>query len=241
MKERPINVVPAPALALLAIGLLAQITWHGMRPVPQARAEALPAPPSLATLQVSSAGDRVGFSKALMLWLQAFDNQPGISIPFRDLDYGRVVRWLDRILSLDERADYPLLAAARLYGEVPVPDKQRQMLEFVYQQFLKDPNHRWPWLAHAVYVAKHRIRDLPLALKYADALANHATGPNVPTWAKQMNIFVLEDMGEIEAAKVLIGGLLEGGKITDPAEQRFLMDRLEQLEESAKRHQDGTK
>ena len=165
-----------------------------------------------------------------MLWLQAFDNQPGISIPFRDLDYPKVIGWLERILALDPKGQYPLLAASRLYSEVPDEVKQRQMLEFVYEQFFQDPNHRWPWLAHAVYIAKHRLHDLPLALRYAQAIAAYATGEQVPHWAQQMQIFVLEDIGEIESAKVLIGGLLESGTITDPQELQFLMNRLKEIE-----------
>ncbi|MGQ0657839.1 MAG: hypothetical protein ACT4NU_07060 [Chromatiales bacterium] len=234
-RERPIHAVPRAALMLLVASLLMQGAWHHVRPAPEAHAEALPAPPALPVLQVLAAGDRIVLAQALMLWLQAFDNPPGLSIPFRDLDYGRVVAWLERVGSLDERTEYPLLAAARLYGEVPVPTKQRQMLDFVYREFLKNPNGRWQWLAHAVYVARHRIGDLALALKYADALATHARGPQVPKWARQMNIFVLEDMGEIEAAKILIGGLLEDGKVTDPAEQRFLMKRLQDLEKQSER------
>jgi hypothetical protein len=45
-----------------------------------------------------------------------------------------------------------------------------------------------------------------------------------------MQIFVLEDIGEIESAKVLIGGLLESGTITDPQELQFLMNRLKEIE-----------
>ncbi|MGH8615637.1 MAG: hypothetical protein ACREYF_27365, partial [Gammaproteobacteria bacterium] len=167
-----------------------------------------------------------------MFWLQAFDNQPGISIPFRELDYRQVIGWLERVLRLDERTQYPLLAASRVYAEVPVPTKQRQMLEFVYQQFLSDPNRRWPWMAHAAFVAKHRLKDLPLALKYARALTNYATGAKVPHWVQQMQIFVLEDMGEVESAKVLLGGLIESGTITDPHELRFLEERLQGLDSS---------
>jgi len=225
-----VQAVPRTAVMLLLLSLCAQTAWHHWRPAPQASAEALPAPPAQPVLLAIAGGDRITLAKALMLWLQAFDNPPGLSTPFRDLDYARVIAWLERILSLDPRAQYPLLAAARLYGEVPVPEKQRQMLEFVYREFLKDPDGRWQWLAHAVYVARHRIGDMPLALKYAEALAQHATGTDVPSWARQMNIFVLEDMGETEAAKVLLGGLLDSGRIEDPAEQRFLMNRLEELE-----------
>ena len=48
-------------------------------------------------------------------------------------------------------------------------------------------------------------------------------------WARQMRIFILEDMGESQAAAVLLGGLLESGEVTDAAEIRFLTQRLEAL------------
>ena len=99
-------------------------------------------------LQVASMGDPLVLAKALNLWLQSFDNQPGVSIPFRNLDYKKVEGWLSRILALDPRGQYPLLAASRLYAEVPIEDKRREMLDFVYEQFRLDPNRRWPWLAH---------------------------------------------------------------------------------------------
>lgn len=229
-RERRLSAVPVAVVALFALALCAQLYWHQRSPPPRATATDLSAPPSQSVLEVAAAGDATSLAKLLMLRLQAFDNQPGISIPFRSLDYGRVIAWLGAILRLDERASYPLLAAARLYGDADAPAKQRMMLEFVHEEFLKDPNRRWPWMAHAVYVARHRLKDLPLALRYADALATHATDASVPSWATQMNIFVRVDMGETEAAKVLLGGLLESGKIADPAERRFLMRRLEELE-----------
>ncbi len=82
-----------------------------------------------------------------MLWLQAFDNQSGISVPFSRLDYHVVVQWLGRVLALDPRGQYPLLSAARVYAGVPSPDQKITMFEFVYQSFLDDPNRRWPWRA----------------------------------------------------------------------------------------------
>jgi len=230
MRERPIGDVPRPVIGLLAIGLALQIAWHGLRPAPEARAEALPRPPSVELLRLVALGDATLAAKLLMLWLQTFDNQPGISLPFRDLDYGRVEAWLDRILALDPRAHYPLLAASRLYGAVPDAEKSRRMFEFVYEQFLEDPNRRWRWLAHAAIMAKHRLDDLPLALRYARAVTEHATGAEVPAWARDMSIFVLEEMGELEAARVLVGGLLASGQITDPNELRFLERKLEALE-----------
>nr|VFJ94545.1 MAG: hypothetical protein BECKH772A_GA0070896_100735 [Candidatus Kentron sp. H]VFJ95528.1 MAG: hypothetical protein BECKH772B_GA0070898_100775 [Candidatus Kentron sp. H]VFK01772.1 MAG: hypothetical protein BECKH772C_GA0070978_100725 [Candidatus Kentron sp. H] len=163
-----------------------------------------------------------------MLWLQAFDNQPGMSIPFRALDYDRIREWLARILALDPRGQYPLLVASRLYAQVPVPDKQRAMLAFVYERFFDDPNRRWPWLAHGVILARYRLNDLSLALKYATALTNHATDPHVPYWVRGMTITLLEEMGEIESARVLIGKLIKHGTLTDSNEIRFLERGLDE-------------
>jgi hypothetical protein len=103
------------------------------------------------------------------------------------------------------------------------------MLEFVHEQFLLDPNRRWPWLAHAALLAKHRLHDLPLARRYAAAIDRNVSA-EVPLWARQMEIFILEDMNELEAARIMLGGLLASGKITDPAEAAFLKQRLEALE-----------
>ena len=49
-----------------------------------------------------------------------------------------------------------------------------------------------------------------------------------------MEIFLHEDMGEYESAKVMLGGLLHSGTVTDPHEIHFLMSRLEQLEAAEK-------
>ncbi len=230
MSERSIHTVPKVVLILLAASLSLQIVWHFSLPRPQARAENLTAPPSGQILRAVSMGDAIPLARATMLYLQAFDVQPGIGLSFRSLDYGILELWLERILELDPRGQYPLLSANRLYGAVTIPDKQRQMADFVYRQFFQDPNQRWRWLAYAALDAKHHLHDLALARTYARAIREHATAPSVPSWAKQMEIFILEDMGEVESAKIILGALLQGGTITDPAELRFLAEEFDKLE-----------
>jgi hypothetical protein len=230
MRERPVSSVPIAVVLLLAAALCAQIALHVRRPPPKPRAQDLTPPPSLTALRVASLGEPVALAKLLMLDLQAFDKQPGVSLLYRDMDYSRLSDWLGRILQLDPRAQYPLFIASRVYGEVPDEAQQRIMLDFVYRQFLLDPNRRWAPLAHAAVIAKHRLHDLPLARHYAQALRVHATGKDVPAWARQMEIFLLEDMNEIDSAKILLGGLLQSGQITDPHEAQFLKQKLEELE-----------
>jgi hypothetical protein len=58
-----------------------------------------------------------------------------------------------------------------------------------------------------------------------------------------MEIFIREDMNELETARMMIGGLLESGKITDRGELNFLDGRLHEIEErlkqgAGKKHQE---
>ena len=139
------------------------------------------------------------------------------------------------MLRLDPVSQYPLVMASHLYSQVfGHPDKQRRMADFVYREFLEDPDRRWPWLAHVAIMAKHRLKDLGLAIRYADAIRDHAKGRDVPAWAREMHIFLREDAGEIESARALLGGLLASGRVSDPQEFRFLSERLKALESAEK-------
>lgn len=219
--ERPLRYVPPAAWLFLAFFLVVQIAWRaGQSPGAPSGAD-LPPAPSVAALRLASFGEAPTASRLAMLYLQAH--------PHRELDYGRLVAWLDAVLALDPRSDYPLFAAARIYAENPDPARSRLALDFVHRQFFADPEHRWQWLAHGALLAKHRLKDLPLARQYAAAVQRHARSPDVPLWARQMEVFILEDMGELEAARIMLGGLLESGQVTDPGEARFLRHRLEQL------------
>ena len=226
--ERPLRAVPRAVCAILAATLALQVGWQSAQPRPIARAQALTVPPAVTALRLASLGEPVPLAQLMTLYLQAFDNQPGISIPFRELDYQRVTQWLAVILALDPIGQYPLLLATQVYAQVPDQARTRAMFDFAYQQFLRDPNRRWRWLAHASLVANHRLKDKPLALFYAREIARLA--PAAPGWARQMHIFVLEDLGEIESAKILLGALLTGGEIRDEHELRFLTERLEAIE-----------
>ncbi|HJV01112.1 MAG TPA: hypothetical protein VJ752_11220 [Burkholderiaceae bacterium] len=233
MDNRPLRRVPLAVPALLALALAAQVWWQAGHRPPPPQAQPLPPPPSLATLQLASLGERAALSRVLMLYVQGWDDQPGVSLPWRSLDYGRMAQWLGRALDLDPRSQYPLLAASTVYTAVDDPARVRQLLAFVEQRFAEDPDARWPWLAQAAIIARHRLHDLPLARRYAQAIRLRATGPQVPPWARELEPFMLEDMNELDSARALIGGLLHDGSISDPNELRFLARRLDQLKARA--------
>ena len=229
MVERSLQAVPRTLLVIGTLLLALQIGLRAMQPLPTAHAQDLPPPPSATAAALVSLGEPVTLAGAMALRLQAFDNQPGISIPFAALDYVKLSGWLERILDLDPHSNYPLLMASHLYAQVPDPARQRLMLDFTYRQFLLDPERRWRYLAHAALTAKHRLNDLPLALTYARAIQDKARGTALH-WASQMPIFILEDMGELEAAKIELGALLASNSISDPQEKHFLTQRYSELE-----------
>ncbi len=229
--ERPLSSVPAWLWAALAILCAAQfsIVSRQGRDTPEARD--LPPAPRPQVLRALALGETAALARITMLYLQAFDYRGENALTYRDLDYGRLLDWLRAVLATDPRSEYALFSAARIYAENPDPLRSRAALALVHEAFLDDPDRRWPWLAHAALLAKHRLKDLPLARRYAADVARLARSKEVPDWARQMEVFILEDMNELEAAKVLLGGLLAEGRIRDPAERRFLEHRLQELEQ----------
>ena len=225
--ERSFNAVPRWVLAVFALALVLHGAMRFFEARPSAVAAALEAPLPVASLRVLSLGEPQVLSQMLTLYLQAFDNQPGVSIPYASLDYSRVSAWLKTALTLDPAAQYPLMMASQLYGQVNDEPRQRAMCEFVHREFRDRPDARWRWLAHCAIMARHRLNDLPLALRYAEDIAQHAG--TASGWARQMRIFLLADMGEVERATVLLGGLLAGSEVTDPKELHFLTEQLEKL------------
>ena len=233
-RERPLSAVPAWIACLLALGLGMQVALQFAQGSRAPSAADLPIAPPVQALRLASMGEPAALARLAMIWLQAFDSSGDNVVPYRQLDYKRLVDWLRAILATDPRSEYPLFAASRIYAEVADPVKTRLILDFIADEFAADPTRRWPALAHAALLAKHRLKDLTRARRYAAAIRQLATDDSMPLWAKQMEVFILEDMNELEAAKIMLGGLLAAGRMSDPEERRFLEGRLEELKQRLK-------
>jgi hypothetical protein len=220
--ERRLSAVPRPVMAILALALAAHLIVTDSSRAQRAGLENLPPAPNVLYLRASSFGDPTPVAKLMMLYVQAFDLQAANPIPFREMDYDNLITWLRVILLLDPTGQYPLV-------------RSRKMLDFIYTEFFKDPNRRWPWLADAAVIAKHQLNDLPLAQRYAAAVQEKTTSQDIPLWAKQMNAFILEDMNELEQARIMIGGYIASGQIKEPGELRLLEQRLQEIEAKARK------
>jgi hypothetical protein len=211
---------------IFIFGIAAQGIWKTFEPAPIAHARDLPNPPDAAWVSVWDMSEHAFASQWMALTLFSHDEQPGISLPYLALDYERITAWMGAALILDPDDHNILLAASQVYSQVPDPRRERIMLDFVHRQFLLAPESRWPYLAHAAVVARHRLNDSKLALNYARDLSIAKTAP---AWVKQMPVLLLSDMGEREQARILLGGLVTSGAIRDEREIAFMLSRINPL------------
>lgn len=225
---KPLRQVP-PVMWLLTLGMLAaQIAFAVLLlPPPEVRQSDYTPPPSTHILRAAALGEPETLAKLLVLNLQAFDNQPGVSVPFAELDYAILGDWLDRIVDLDPRAEYPHFLMAKVYAVVNDVPRRRLSAVWVWRQFLNRPDDRWWWMAHGTNFTKHILKDDAMALEMARDLRRHTTPGQIPNWPRQMEAFFLENQDEFDAAAAILFNQLEAGEITDPQEFQFLVGRLE--------------
>ncbi|OYO27964.1 hypothetical protein [Janthinobacterium sp. PC23-8] len=229
MEQKPLSSVPRPLWLALALALLLQLGWQLLAQQGPPQPRPLPPPPPASLVRLASLGEPLAMSKGLLLYLQSFEDQDGVSVSWRALDYDRLALWLDTAQTLDPRSAYALVAASEIYAGVADPARARRMLRFVSASFARDPARRWPAMAQATLMARHQLHDLPLALSLARQLRLQATSPDVPAWVRQMEAFILEDMDQFDSAQIVLGGLIASGQISDPHELAFMARRLEEM------------
>ena len=188
--------------ALLAHGALA---WHHR--ALQAGWPGVPSPPPAALAPLLTLGDDQLFYRGAAFGLQNMGDGGSRATPLAHYDYRRLEVWLRLLDRLDPQADYAPTLAGYYFGQSPVADDLRRIVAYLTAIGARDPTRHWRWLAHAVYLARHRLHDIGLALAGARHLAGHA-GNEAPLWVRQMPAFVLADVGEREAARDLLETIL---------------------------------
>jgi hypothetical protein len=208
--------------ALLAHGTLA---WHHR--TLQAGWPGVPSPPPGALAPLLTLGDDQLFYRSAAFGLQNMGDGGGRATPLAHYDYGRLEAWLRLLDELDPQADYAPTLAGYYFGQSPVPDDLRRIVAYLRTIGARDPARHWRWLAHAVYLARHRLRDVALALEIARDLAGLA-GSEAPLWVRQMPAFVLADVGEREAARDLLETILATDRNLSDGEIVFMRHFIDQ-------------
>jgi len=225
--ERPLGQLPRPIvigfLILLGLQVLVhQFTLH--QKAVSYRPLVSPFPASI--YQGLSMGYEQLFSYLLAIRLQLHDNQAGKHIRYSQLDYHRLVNWLDQIYQLNTQSEYTMLLASRVYSQTRDKERLRTILEYIDRTFMQNPQLHWRRLAEASVIAKHKLGDLQLALQMAEQLSSQPASVVMPRWARDMQFILLGDMNEFETAITIIVALLQTEAVNDPDELHFLQEKL---------------
>jgi len=167
----------------------------------------------------------------LAIRLQLHDNQAGQHFRYSLIDYDLLVDWLEQISGVYPNSEYPTLLASRIYTQTDNPQRLRMMIGFIERRFDDNPQLHWRRLAEASLIAKHKLHDLPLALRLAEKLSAQPASVEMPRWARDFEFLLLSEMNETESAIAIIQALLESGSIKDVDEQRFLREKLSEFQQ----------
>ncbi len=198
---------------LLVVFLVAQgLVSRGMAGAGHGQ-RALPPPVGETALRLQALGDSQFAFRTRALQLQHVGSLDGRLVPYRAYDYDRLTTWMRQLDRLDDEAEIMPTLAAFLFSRFtgandalghldPVErDQMRRLVDYLADHARRRPETKWRWLAQAVHLAHYRVGDRDLALSLAGELA---ALPTVPDWARQMQVFVLSDLGEVDAARTLL-------------------------------------
>ena len=105
------------------------------------------------------------------------------------------------------------------------------MVVLIEELFELNPRQHWRRMTEATLLAKHQLNDLPLALRLAEKISALPKSIEMPFWARDMEIVLLDELNQHQSAQLLISSLLQSGDITDPDEIRFLQFRLLRIQQ----------
>lgn len=219
-----INVPRRYFLALASAFALQLLFWSQTRHFapPVTRTDAAPSP---VMARIAGLGDGQFYYRAAGLGLQTMGDWAGQLTPLERYDYGRLAGWFSLLSQLDPRSHYVPSLAAYYYGLSRNPAQVRLVIGYLRRIGLENPQQNWNYLAYAVYLARHRVKDPLLALEMAQELAA-LKAEGLPAWTRQLPAFVLADAGELEAARTILEAILASTPNLDPAEQYFIRDYI---------------
>jgi len=220
-------MLPRALLAGFAILFMGQVIYHQFsRERFEARYRPLGEPLSATAYRSLSMGSERLLGYLLAIRLQLHDNQAGRHFRYSLIDYDVLVEWLERISDISPDIEYPMLLASRIYTQTGNQERLRKILDFIERRFDDNPQLHWRRLAEASLIAKHKLDDLELALRYAEKLSVQPASVEMPHWARDFEFLLLAEMNEFESAIAIIQALLQSGSIRDPDERLFLQKKL---------------
>ncbi len=219
------KVIPVPPLIAVLVALSLQVAFWSQTRNLRAGWEGVPPVPSSQVALALALGDQQFLYRAAAFALQNMGDEGGRVTPLKNYDYQRLGRWFRLLDGFDAESEYLPVLVGYYFSQTPNTEDVRVVISYLAHIAMRDPERNWRWLMHAVYLARHRVKDMRLALDLAYRAAA-LDAPGVPVWTKQMPAFVLTEIGEKDAARDLMEAILEDPNIP-PEEANFMRDYIE--------------
>lgn len=192
-----------------------------------ARWGGVPPAPSRQSSVIMGLGDQEFAYRFGAITLQNLGDSGGQITPLKDYNYQELAKWFTLLDQLDPVSDHVPMLAAFYFGATLVPKDVRVVYDYLARVGDNPRGQKWRWLVHAIFLARHRLDDLDLALDLAYKLAKmQPVDDTLPAWARQMPALVLSAKGDHDDAKKIIEDLLLSSQDFHPNEVNFMRDYL---------------
>ena len=181
------------------------------------------------SVSMSFLGDRTLAYRVWALALQNIGNTGGNVQALKNYDYKALYGWFNLLDRFDQTSNYVPMLAAFYFGGTQNPQEQlpyvTSYLEMVGSR--TEPQEKWRWLSQAIYLTRHKLKDIPEALRLSKKLAEMYNPDTMPAWTLQTPALITAEMGDKKAAYLMLKAMIttESEKM-DPNEVYFMVDYI---------------
>jgi hypothetical protein len=184
-----------------------------------------PYPPTKTEIEALSFGDKQFFYRKLTFKLQNAGDKFGHYTNFAQHDYHKLRRWFEALDNIDTQSQYIPYMAAYYYSIVKDTQRSKIIAEYITNYAKKNPQQHWRLLTTAAYIY---YKEIGKSNKEIKEIGDILSRLNIPTWAKALAAFYLEDSGDICNAYKLIIKISQNNILTEKTntEDQFLINIL---------------
>ena len=196
--------------------------WFYARPI-KVQWQNVPPAPSEFSAHATGLGDYNLSYRMIGFMLQNIGQVDGQTQSLKAYNYAELEDWFFKSYELLPQSNYVPILAAYYYGAVPDAEKVRHVISFLKVAGNDPTKDRWRWLVHAIFLARHKAKDLDLAYELAEILRDVESN-NKPGWTKWMTAMIRNTKGEKEDAYHMLRLILESSaKDLHPAEVNHMI------------------
>jgi hypothetical protein len=126
--------------------------------------------------------------------------------------------------TLDATSNYIPSMAAYYFSRSQNKSDVKYVLDYLEEHSVKDIEHNWWWLSQSIYLANEVLGEKERAIKIASKLRE--VKGEIPMWARQMEAFLREDLGEKDKAQDIMCEVFHSAKNIPQKELDFMADFL---------------